>query len=250
MEVLNAKLSVRNLNKSFDGKKVLNDLTFDFNDGNLYQSNMDGLHFMGHCHDGLIENLYGTCYDDIVALNAQEGSCGPITDVTVRGIYTKGSYSAVRLLTACPEAAIRNIHISDIHGTFFHFGISLQHYYGTGKRGVLENITIDNVYASKSDRNLVKFFMVNKYRKYGIIDVEGENDIKNLTVRNVHRSEYIDATPTVWLFNDAVIDNLVLDNITSENHTDSEVMPLISTEATITNKYTNNLYEDGKKIEF
>jgi ABC-type Fe3+/spermidine/putrescine transport system ATPase subunit len=33
MEVLNAKLSVRNLNKSFDGKKVLNDLTFDLMEG-------------------------------------------------------------------------------------------------------------------------------------------------------------------------------------------------------------------------
>ena len=228
----------------------ISDLTFDFNDGNLYQSNMDGIHVMGHCHDGTIENLYGTCYDDIVALNAQEGSCGPITDVTVRGIYTKGSYSAVRLLTACPEAAIRNIHITDIHGTFYHFGISLQHYYGTGKRGILENITIDNIYAAKSDRDLVKFYMVHKYRKYGIIDVEGENDIKNLTVRNVHRQEYIDDTATILLFKDAVIDNLVLDNITSENHTSAESIPLISSEATILNKQTSNLYEDGKKVKF
>ncbi|MBQ9922891.1 MAG: hypothetical protein IJO52_11925 [Clostridia bacterium] len=228
----------------------VNDITFDFNDGNLYQSNMDGLHIMGHSHDGTIENLFGTCYDDIVALNAQEGSCGPITDVTVRGIYTKGSYSAVRLLTASPEAAIRNIHITDIHGTFYHFGISLQHYYGTGKRGILENITIDNIYAAKSDRDLVKFYMVHKYRKYGIIDVEGENDIKNLTVRNVHRQEYIDDTATVLLFKDAVIDNLSLDNITSENHTSAESIPLISSEATITNKHTSNLYEDGKKVEF
>ncbi len=33
MEVLKAKLSVRNLNKSFDGKKVLNDLSFDLMEG-------------------------------------------------------------------------------------------------------------------------------------------------------------------------------------------------------------------------
>ena len=33
MEVLNAKLSVRNLNKSFDGKKVLNNLNFDLLEG-------------------------------------------------------------------------------------------------------------------------------------------------------------------------------------------------------------------------
>ena len=33
MEVLNAKLSVKGLNKSFDGKKVLNDMTFDLLEG-------------------------------------------------------------------------------------------------------------------------------------------------------------------------------------------------------------------------
>ena len=33
MEVLKPKLSVRNLNKSFDGKKVLNDLSFDLMEG-------------------------------------------------------------------------------------------------------------------------------------------------------------------------------------------------------------------------
>ena len=33
MEVLRPKLSVRGLNKSFDGKKVLNDLNFDLMEG-------------------------------------------------------------------------------------------------------------------------------------------------------------------------------------------------------------------------
>ena len=33
MEVLNSKLSVKNLNKSFDGKKVLNDLSFELYEG-------------------------------------------------------------------------------------------------------------------------------------------------------------------------------------------------------------------------
>ena len=33
MEVLNAKLSVKNLNKSFDGKKVLDNLSFDLLEG-------------------------------------------------------------------------------------------------------------------------------------------------------------------------------------------------------------------------
>ena len=101
----------------------ISDITFDYNDGNPAQSNMDGIHLNGNCHLGSIEGLFGTCYDDIVALNAEEGSRGPITNVDVRGIYTVGSYSAVRLLSASPACAIRNVHISDVHGTFYHFGI-------------------------------------------------------------------------------------------------------------------------------
>ena len=52
---------------------TIENITFDFNEGNPYQSNMDGIHCNGNCHCGRIANLFGTCYDDIVALNAEEG---------------------------------------------------------------------------------------------------------------------------------------------------------------------------------
>ena len=226
----------------------IDNITFDFNDGNLYQSNMDGFHCCGNCHHGHIENLYGTCYDDIVALNAQEGSCGPITDITVKGIYTEGSYGAVRLLCASPKSAMKNIHISDIYGTFYHFGISFQHYYDTGELGSFENIVIENVFASKSDRDLVKFYMVHKYPNYSIVDMAGKCTYKNITVRNVHRKEYIAAGPTVLVREEADITNLMLDNITSENYTDAESMPLTEFLSPINDLYTSRLYEDGKQI--
>ena len=225
----------------------IHDISFDFNDGNLYQSNMDGLHINGNSHHGVIENIFGTCYDDVVALNAEEGSRGPINDITIRGIYTKGSYSAVRLLSASPECQIRNIHICDVYGSFYHYGISMQHYYDTGARGAFENITIDNVYAEKSDRNLVKFYLVNKYRKFGIIDVESESDVKNLRISNLHRKEFIDNTPTILIFENTLINNLSLENISSENHTENPEMPLLSCRATVNGLYAKNLYEDGKE---
>lgn len=226
----------------------LEDITFDYNDGNLYQSNMDGIHCCGNCHHGSIEKLYGTCYDDIVALNAHEGSCGPITDITVRGIYTEGSYSAVRLLCSSPKSDMKNIHISDIYGTFYHFGVSFQHFYETGEKGAFENITIENVYASKSDRNLIKFYLVHKYPKYGIVDMEGDSIYKNITIRNVHRKEYIDATPTILLRENAEVTNLTLKNITSENYTEAKEMPLTQFNSPINELHSKGLYEDGKKI--
>ncbi len=213
---------------------TVDNITFDFNDGNLYQSNMDGIHLCGNCNHGSIEKLFGTCYDDIVALNAEEGSRGEISDITVKGIYTENSYSAVRLLSASEECAIRNIHISDIFGTFYHFGICFMPVYKTGKRGLYENITINNMYAGKSSRDLVKFYLVHKYRKYALIDLEGGIDVKNLAIRDIHRREFIDATvPTLQFAESAKIENLFLENITAEDLTEAEDMPFIINKAEV-----------------
>ncbi len=224
-------------------------ITFDMNEGNLYQSNMDGIHIDGNCHHGHIEKLYGTCYDDIVALNAHEGSSGPISDITIKGIYTDKSYSAVRLLSGWEKSSINNVHISDIHGTFYHFCVAFMRYYDTGERGVIENVTIDNVYASKSDRNLVKFPVVNNYKKYGIIDIESDVNIKNLSVSNLHRREFITAEPTLWFFENSTVDNLTLNNITSENRTDAESMPIAVFDADVVNLGYDGLFEDGKIVD-
>ena len=224
-------------------------ITFDMNDGNPYQNNMDGIHIDGNCHHGHIEKLYGRCYDDIVALNAHEGSSGPISDITIKGIYTDKSYSAVRLLSGHKKSSIRNVHISDVHGTFYHFCIAFMRYYDTGERGVIENITIDNIYAAKSDRNLVKFPRVNKYKKYGIIDVEPEVNIKNLTISNLHRIERVTAEPTLWFFENSTVSNITLSNITSENHTDEKSMPIAVFDAKVSNLRYDGLFEDDKIVD-
>ena len=228
----------------------ISDINFDFNDGNLYQSNMDGIHLNGNCHHGNIEKLFGTCYDDVVAMNANEGSAGTIHDISVRGIYTEGSYSAVRLLTSNADCAVRNVHISDIYGTFYHFAVSFQHYFKSEERGLIENVTLENVFAAKSDRNLVKFPRVHNYRNYGLIDFESHNDIKNLVVRNIHRSEYIDANPTILAAGDIMMENVVFDNITTENYIVNARIELVQSKAVIKNLRTQGLYLNGKEINF
>lgn len=209
-------------------------ITFDFNDGNLYQSNMDGIHLCGNCHHGTIQNLFGTCYDDIVALNSAEGSAGPIEDVTVRGIYTENSYSAMRLYTSSPETAIRNIHVSDIHGTFYNFGICFMPAGGEGKRGLYENITIEQMYGGKSSRDLVNFPYVHNYRKFALIELEAGADVNNLTIAHIHRREFVDGTvPTLRFGGGVVIENLRVENITAENFTETDEMPFIVNNAKI-----------------
>ena len=60
---------------------TVENITFDFNYGNPCACNMDGIHLDGNCHFGVIKNLQGACYDDLVALNAHEGSAGDITNI-------------------------------------------------------------------------------------------------------------------------------------------------------------------------
>jgi len=227
----------------------VDNISFDYNDGNLYQSNMDGIHICGNCHHGHIGKLFGTCYDDIVALNAEEGSRGPISDITVSGIYTEGSYSAVRLLSASHECPVRNVHISDIHGTFYHFGIAFMRHYDTGMRGLFENITIDNVYGGKSSRDVVKFYLVHKYRKYGLIDIDRDVDIFNLSITNVHRREFVDSeVPTIAIQGGTVIRNFTLGNVSSVNLKDDNPMPLIVNDAEVDRLYAYSLSEDGNAV--
>ena len=221
----------------------VHDITFDFNDGNPYQSNMDGLHFNGNCHHGQIRSLKGACYDDTVALNAQEGSSGPISDITIDGIEGYGAYSAVRLLSSRPESSIKNVNISNIKGSYYHFCVALMHCYykKTGVFGEIENINIDNVCASKSDRALVKFPSVFNYRQYGIIDIETCLNVKNLTVKNLVRNESVDVlAPTVNIMANATVDGLNLENITAVNLVNESNIPLIKSESEVKNLTIKN----------
>ena len=95
-------------------------------------------------------------------------------------------------------------------------------HYDTGKQGVMENITIDHVYGGKADRSLVKFPLVFKYRNFPFIDIQSELLVKNLTISDVHRCEYINPVPTVSIDTNTMVDHFIMHNVTSENHTDEK----------------------------
>lgn len=230
---------------------AINDIVFDFNDGNLYQCNMDGIHLNGNCHHGQIERLFGTCYDDIVALNAEEGTRGPITDISIKGIYTDKSYSAVRLLSASEECPVKNVRISDVYGSFYNFGICFMQYYEMGSRGVFENIIIENVFVSKSDRSLVKFPRVFDYRVFGIIDFDGYADAKNIKICNIYRNETHDPSAPMFKISETItIDNLILDNIVIQNHVNGDKMPVITNVGRIKKLSVSNILLENEPIEF
>lgn len=204
---------------------TVENITFDFNDGNPYPINMDGIHLDGNCHYGTIRNLKGTCYDDMVALNAHEGSAGPITDIVIDGLYADYCHSAVRLLRV--DEDFRNIHISNVFGNYYNYCIGLTKFYPGETEGCYDGITIDNVCAAKAAPVQKGDFMQPPRRNcnWPLLWVQNNTKVKNLAIRNVHRREYTMNQELLLVGEKAVVDRLILENITMENYT-GEPMPL------------------------
>jgi len=224
---------------------TVDNIIFDFNYGNPLATNMDGIHLDGNCHFGHITNLQGSCYDDLVALNADEGSEGPITNITIDGIYSVDCHSAVRLLSAdCP---VKNIHISNVYGTYFQYCIGITKFYESKDKGSFDGITIDNVYASKAVRYPV-------YAKpewdyvYPLIYIQENLRIRALKITDLHRREEINPICTIRVCENTEIEQLILENITTENHTGSDTMPLWENKGTIKYLKADMVFADGEPV--
>lgn len=204
---------------------------------------MDGIHLNGNCHYGTIKDLKGACYDDLVAINADEGTGGSITDITVQGIYAENCHSAVRLLSC--NYSVRDIHISDVYGTYFQYCIGITRFYETKSFGLFDCITIDNIYASKAARYDV-YNHVNDW-VYSVIHVDSLLKVKNLKISNLHRREHINSVATFYIEENTEIDNLILDNISTENYADDGEMPLMINNGTIKNLHANAIYVNGSE---
>ena len=218
-------------------------LTFDFNDGNPYSINMDGVHLCGNCHFGVIRNLKGTCYDDLVALNADEGSAGPITNMLVDGIFAEDCHSAVRLLAV--RELIEKIRITNVYGTYYQYCIGITKFYKFERTGGFDAITIDHVYASKAPRP--PRWPFSKGSGYPIIYVQGDEYVKNLSISHVHRREFKVPIETLHIGANTTIENLILDDITFENHLGTE-MPFFVNHGTVQHLSARNLRTGGAAV--
>ena len=190
---------------------LVDDISFDYRTWNPIPLNMDGVHFDGFCHHGRISNLRGTCFDDLVALNANDGICspaeGPISDVDIDGLYADYCHSAVRLLSA--GANMSRITIRNVHGRFYCYAVGLTHYFPEKPRGRFDDIVIEDVFAAKT---LVP-------RECGgqewrglmdIIHIQGPVDIGNLVVSRLSRDEDCQAASTIGIDAQATVERLTV----------------------------------------
>ena len=221
---------------------TVEDITFDFNYGNPWAVNMDGIHLCGNCHFGVIRNLKGSCYDDMVAINADEGVPGPITDIQVDGLFADDCHSAIRLLSA--NYPVERVSISNVYGTYYQYCIGITKYYA-GTNGYFDGITIKNIFASKAPRHSV--YKKDGTKVYPFIWVQSGLKVKNLSIENVYRKEMNVAIETIGIDKGATVENLSLIHVVQENLL-PEQFPLILNTGVIEKMYTNGLRSSGGEL--
>lgn len=228
---------------------TVENITFDFNLGNPIPLNMDGVHMDGNCHYGTIRNLKGACYDDLVAINAHEGSHGPITNIEIDGLYAENCHSAVRLLLV--SELIENIHISNVFGSYYQYVVGITKFYEGETTGHFDSIVLDNLYASKA------MPICHKGKCYPrtidsccpYIYIQAETDLRTLTVRSLHRREKNVPKPTIYVGKNTVVQRMILDDITTQNATGNP-MPLIHNRGTIKNLSMKDVTVIGDELFF
>lgn len=205
---------------------TVENIVFDFNKGNPYPVNMDGIHLDGCCHYGVMRNLKGTCYDDLVALNAHEGSRGPITNILIDGIYAEDCHSAVRLLTV--QNAVENIRISNVFGTYYQYCIGISKFYPGENTGCYRGISLDHIYAAKAWPARKGAFQhpPKTEQAFPLIWIQGKTVVNDLSISELHRKEKTLPKDTIFVGEGAYINRLTVDNAVTENGTGGK-MPLL-----------------------
>jgi len=199
-------------------------VTFDFDKWNPARLNMDGIHLDGDCHHARITNLKGTCFDDLVALNANDvPACSPaggeVTDVVIDGIHADYCHSAVRILSA-PDAC-RRITIRNIFGNYYTYAVGLTHYFPEQPRGTFEDIVIENVFAQKT--LAPEEIGIRSRIRYPLIWVQGPVDVGNLTVRNFVRVEKTVPIASIKVDSEATVRHLTVRDCRMENLMDEPI---------------------------
>ena len=195
----------------------VSDITFDFDKWNPIRLNMDGIHLDGDCHHGRISDLNGTCFDDLVAINANDGKCSPkeapITDIEIDGIHAEYCHSAVRILSAGAE--IRRIVIRNVFGNFYTYAVGLTHFFRQKPRGTFEDIVIENVFAAKALSP--EDIGVNSRAGFPLIWFEGPVDAGDVTIRNFARTEKTVPVASVRIDKEAVVRHLTIRDCRMKN---------------------------------
>lgn len=212
---------------------TVENIRLDFNYGNPYPVNMDGIHVDAGCRFGYIHNIQGTAYDDMVAINADDGLSGPISDIEIDGVFGENSLRGVRILST--HSPVERISVSNIFGTYYQNPIGLTFYYqNQTTRGIMDHISIKNVFASDAPR--LPIYQKPEHYQFAFVFIENNLDIGSVRIENIGRNEELGDIETVKICKNTKIKTLVLEHISHINRT-GKPFPVITNEGEIDKLY-------------
>lgn len=196
---------------------TIENIRFDYEGPRPHRINMDGVHLDGPCKFGVVRNLQGTTYDDLLAFNADDMASGPIESVAVDGIFATDCLRAVRLLSAVSR--VSDITIANVFGTYYSNPFEFSQYYATPKRGNFGRIAIRNVFVSCGVHPEQPV-----WEGRPLFVLNDKIDIEYLAIDNFHRDEPLHPTPCLRIGQDVRIRTLALSNVTIRNRTGREMI--------------------------
>ena len=212
---------------------TIENIYFDYYDGSPKLWNMDGVHIEGFCKNGVIRNLHGACHDDMVAITADDFLHGPIENILVDGLYSQNCHSAVRLLSY--KSRVRNIHITNVFGTYYACGIVMSKYHESDDKSYFENITIDHIHAS-----FCKGTVDVPGNRRPLIYIADNMDIKSLYLSHIFRDETHISLPTVGIMENTKIGILIAECVQQTNTVGKDA-PFVENNGSIDNLVLNKI---------
>jgi len=222
---------------------IIEDVEFDFTAWNPAKANMDGIHLDGGCHHGKIKDVRGTCFDDMIALNANDGSCayyqGPITDIDIDGVYCEYCHSAVRLLSTGAE--MKRVTIRNVHGNFYRYAIGVTHFFGNHRptHGVFDDIVIEDCFFGKAYQPDDLWELL---PNFALIYCDDRADVGSLTIRNIFRDEKVAALPCIYVAPMCKIEHLTLRDCKQINRLPQD-FPFMEIAGTVEHLEKSNIIE-------
>lgn len=216
---------------------------FDYNRWNPLPINMDGVHLDSNCHFGRIAHVRGNTYDDMVALNTNDWwDKGPITDIVIEDVYADAGFRAVRLLSKSPSAPVKRVAIRDIRGRYYRDVIGFTRYYeGGDERGLIDDVAIENVFASKDPPPEFRKTMTVS----PLIWFQGGLDVGRVSIRNLSREETKWDRPTFLVEKDVKVKDLIVRDAKMVNRLGKPIV-FYECDGTVENPVFENLSFEGE----
>ena len=204
---------------------TVEDVTFEQDSWNPIPINMDGINLHGGCHHGRIANLRGLCFDDMVAVNAQDrvGTpyYQPITDVDIDGLYSDYTHSGVRIYNT--GQPVKRITVRNVHVKVYRYVVGITQFNPKAPRAVFDDIVIRDVMASATYEPDKLWH--DDITAWPVVWVEKKCDVGHLVIDNVCRTETWRAIqPTIGIDSDATVEHLVIRNCRQVNETKDDMV--------------------------